>query len=64
MHDQSLPRYLDAKTFADEIGFHRETLYRRLKSGDIPGAKKIGGCWRIPRWALKEVGTPAHLASA
>lgn len=64
MPDTDLPRFLDAKQFAEEIGFHRETLYRMLKGGDIPGAKKIGGRWRIPRWALEEIGTPGHLANA
>lgn len=64
MSNDDLPRYLDAKRFAEEIGFHRETLYRKLKRGEIPGARKVGGRWRIPRWALEEVGTPAHLATA
>jgi excisionase family DNA binding protein len=64
MPNDDLPRFLDAKRFADELDFHRETLYRKLKRGEIPGARKVGGRWRIPRWALEEVGTPAHLAAA
>lgn len=43
---------------------HRETLYEYLQDGRIPGARKVGRKWKIPRWALDEVGTPAHLATA
>lgn len=64
MPDTESPRYLTPQEFADEISFHRETLYRKLKQGEIPGARKVGGRWRIPRWALEEVGTPAHLTTA
>jgi excisionase family DNA binding protein len=58
------PKYLGAKEFADQLGMHRQTLYLKLKEGEIPGARKVGGRWKIPRWALDEVGTPAHLATA
>jgi len=64
MPDDELPRYLTAKQFADEVQWHRETLYPKLRNGEIPGAKKVGGSWRIPRWALEEIGTPAHLETA
>lgn len=64
MPDDELPRYLGAKCFAEELGMHRQTLYVKLKEGKIPGARKVGGRWKIPRWALDEVGTPAHLATA
>lgn len=63
MPDDS-PKYLTAEQFADAIQMHRETLYVKLRNGDVPGARKVGGRWRIPRWALDEVGTPAHLATA
>jgi excisionase family DNA binding protein len=58
------PKYLSAKEFADEIDVHRETLYRMIKRGDVPGARKVGGSWRIPEWALDEIGEPAHLVQA
>lgn len=62
--DDDLPRYLTAKQFAEQMQLSRENLYLKLQNGDVPGAKKVGGEWRIPRWALKEVGRPAHLATA
>jgi excisionase family DNA binding protein len=58
------PKFLSAKEVADRIDVHRETLYRQIKRGEIPGARKIGGEWKIPRWSLDEMGTPAHLATA
>jgi len=64
MPDDDLPRYLDPQTFAEEIGMHRQTLYVKLGEGKIPGARKVGGRWKIPRWALDEIGEPAHLATA
>lgn len=65
MHDvQDLPRYLDPQRFAEEIGVHRQTVYVMLREGDVPGARKIGQRWKIPRWAVTEVGTPAQLAAA
>lgn len=63
MPDDDQPRYLDAQSFADELGMHRQTLYEKLHAGKIPGARKVGGRWKIPRWALDEVGTPAHMAT-
>jgi excisionase family DNA binding protein len=64
MNHDDLPRFLTAQEFADEIRQHRETVYPKLRNGEIPGAKKVGGSWRIPRWALDEMGTPAHLEHA
>jgi excisionase family DNA binding protein len=58
-----LPQYLDARQFAELVQMHRQTVYQKLRAEEVPGARKIGGCWRIPRWAVEEVGTPAHLAS-
>jgi excisionase family DNA binding protein len=63
MRDSDLPRLLTPKQFAEEVQMHRGTLYRKLKAGDVPGAKKIGGRWKIPRWAIGEMGVPAHLAT-
>ena len=57
------PNYLSAKEFADRLDLHRETLYMLLQDGEVPGARKVGGTWRIPEWAVKQVGTPAHLAA-
>jgi excisionase family DNA binding protein len=58
------PRFITAKDVADELGVHRNTVYKLIKRGEIPGARKIGGEWRIPRWSLDEMGEPAHLATA
>jgi excisionase family DNA binding protein len=59
-HDD-LPRFLTPRQLAEELGVHRQTVYSWLYDGDrIPGARKIGGRWRIPRWALDEIGMPAH----
>jgi len=57
------PNYLDPQGFADRVELHRQTVYELLREGEVPGARKIGGTWRIPEWAVKEVGTPAHLAA-
>lgn len=64
MPDEDLPRYLDLQHFADELDMHRQTVYQKLRAGEIPGARKVGQRWKIPRWALDEIGTPAHLATA
>jgi len=64
MPDNDKPKFMGAKEFANELGMHRQTLYEKLYEGEIPGARKVGGRWKIPRWALDEVGTPAHLATA
>jgi excisionase family DNA binding protein len=61
---ESTTKFLSAKDFARRVDLHRETVYELLKDGKVPGARKIGGAWRIPEWALGEVGTPAHLATA
>jgi len=60
MPDGELPRYLTAEQLANELQMHRKTLYRKLRAGKIPGARKVGGAWRIQRWVLDEIGTPAH----
>lgn len=64
MPDTNLPRFLSPKQFAEELQAHRQTIYVKLRAGEIPGARKVGGRWKIPRWALDEIGTPAHLATA
>lgn len=64
MPDDELPRFLTPRQCANELQIHRETLYLWLKDGDIPGARKIHNEWRIPRWALDEIGRPAHLETA
>lgn len=50
-------------TVANRVDLHRQTVYELLRDGEVPGARKIGGAWRIPEWAVEEVGTPAHLAA-
>lgn len=57
------PSFLDAREFAERVDLHRQTVYEMLRAGEVPGARKIGGSWRIPEWALQEVGTPSHLAT-
>lgn len=62
MPDTDLSRFLTPAQFADEFQMHRKTVYEKLRNGEIPG-RKVGGRWKIPRWAVEEVGTPAHLAA-
>jgi len=64
MPESELPQYLDPKQFAEKVQMHRQTVYQKLRSGDVPGARKMGGRWKIPRWAIDEMGVPAHLATA
>ncbi len=63
MPESELPQYLDPKQFAEKVQMHRQTVYQKLRSGDVPGARKMGGRWKIPRWAIDEMGVPAHLAT-
>ncbi len=64
MPNEELPRWLTAEQFAEQMQLHRKTCYRKMRAGEVPGAKKVGGTWRIPRWAIDEMGTPAHLEYA
>jgi excisionase family DNA binding protein len=54
------PRFLTAQELANRIRCHRETVYEMLQGGEVPGARKIGGRWRIPEKAVDEIGVPAH----
>ena len=55
-------RVLTVAEVSDYLRVHRTTVYRLLKSGQLPGCFKIGSDWRfnieaIDRWRLQqEVG--------
>jgi len=58
------PNFLSPKDFARRVDLHRQTVYQLLRDGEVPGARKVGKQWRIPEWAVREVGAPAHLATS
>ena len=47
------PEIMDLKQAAKYLGMGESTLYRKLKKGEIPGAKKIG-VWKISKKVLDE----------
>ena len=63
MPDDTRPKFMGAKEFANHLGMHRQTLYVKLQEGKIPGARKVGDRWKIPRRALEEVGQPAEVTA-
>ena len=45
-----LPFVLESQTVAELMGTSRNTVYMKLRKGEIPGAKNIKGIgWRINR---------------
>ena len=46
---------------AEQLGIGRSTAYRLAESGQLPGAFKIGGQWRVsvPRFLREVHGTEA-----
>ncbi len=60
------PRLLSVADFAELIGFSRPWIYDLIAAGQIDGARKVLGQWRIPislYWDLPEqlpAGAPAR----
>lgn len=44
-----LPMSLKVKHIAEITNTSEKTVYLRLENGEIPGANKIMGHWRVPR---------------
>lgn len=47
--EHSLRATLSISDVAWELGVCAETVYRRAKAGELPGAFKIGRTWRVSR---------------
>ncbi len=47
-----MPEYLTPEQLQAVLQIGRNTAFRWLKSGKVPGARKIGGLWRVRRDAL------------
>lgn len=50
--ESSLPAVLTVDEFAALLRLNRKTVYDALARGDIPGARRIGGTYRILRDAV------------
>ena len=50
---KEFPEIMDIEQAAEYLGMGKSTLYRKLKEGKIPGAKKIG-TWKISKKVLDE----------
>ena len=48
----TLPAFLDVGEFAGLMRVSKDQAYVMLQSGKIPGAKKLGGTWRINKQVL------------
>jgi excisionase family DNA binding protein len=60
--DQSNDVWLTPEEWADLLRVHRQTVYRELRAGNLPGVIKIGNQWRIPKnAALKTLAARRRL---
>jgi len=50
--DQSQPAFLTIDETAEVWRVSRSAVKTRLAKGEVPGAKRIGRQWRIPREAV------------
>ena len=46
------PEFLTVEELADLVRVNRKTIYDALARGDIPGARRVGGTYRILRDAV------------
>ncbi len=46
--------YVSPEEAATYFGLTPETIRRLCRAGKIPGARRVGGVWRIPRSFLQE----------
>ncbi len=49
-----LGKFYTLREVADALGYHPDTLKQKIYAGQFP-AVKIGGTWRVPESALREV---------
>ena len=55
MHDDGTSQdWISPEELADLLHVHRQTIYRELRAGNLPGVLKIGKQWRIPKQAALE----------
>jgi transposase-like protein len=66
--EHSLRATLSISDVAWELGVCAETVYRRAKAGELPGAFKIGRTWRVaravPASTFESLGRQTRRASA
>ena len=51
---EQLPEILTPAELAELLRMHLWTVYEHLRTGAIPGARKIGQSWRISRDVVLE----------
>ena len=49
---QDLPEFLTPEEYQAFLGISRAAAYAHLQTGGVPGARRFGRLWRIPRTAL------------
>lgn len=49
-----MPEYLTLQEVADLLRISERTAYTRCREGQLPGAAKVAGKWRVERAALEE----------
>jgi len=49
-----LPSHLNVRQAAQILQYSPNAVYDKLRRNQLPGARKIGGTWRISRAALEE----------
>lgn len=49
---RSIPRFLTVDELADLLRVNRKTVYEAIARGKIPGARRVGGAYRIFRDAV------------
>ena len=52
------PEWLTLQEAADLLGIHYQTLWRAASSGNLSGATKVGGSYRVSRSALLRSRVP------
>ncbi len=56
-----MSEYLDIKKAAELFGWTRRHVCRLCEDGNLPGAVKVGGHWKIPRTADPRLAMPENL---
>ena len=57
------PKFIRPQEWADALGLHRETIYLKLKSGELPGFL-MGGQWYTRREDFDNWGKPKEVELA